>query len=305
MEEIKVGFCVAYDWQLLAYALPMIYSHSDTICLAIDQNRTSWSGHRFAFDESSFRAFVKSIDVEDKIRIYEDDFFNAALSPMENECRQRNGIARFLGTGGWHVQLDCDEYFLDFPLFVDYLRSLRHSRTSRANVCCAWITLYKQVDGGFLYVHQERKDTLEFIQVASREPYYEYGRRNGYFNIHTNFKLLHQSWARPADEILAKINNWGHSADFDAKKYFDFWNSLTSNNFAESKDLHYLVPKVWPALRLARGNDVLDLIRNGGILSAPKLTRFDMYMKNSKGFSRIRALKKAILERLKGAAKGA
>jgi hypothetical protein len=36
---------------------------------------------------------------------------------MENETRERMMIAQRMGEGGWHVQVDSDEYFLDFGTF--------------------------------------------------------------------------------------------------------------------------------------------------------------------------------------------
>ena len=48
---IKVGYCVAYDWDLLAYSLPLVYDYADKICLSIDIDYTSWGGTPFSFDE--------------------------------------------------------------------------------------------------------------------------------------------------------------------------------------------------------------------------------------------------------------
>ena len=64
MDLIKIGFCVAYDWHLLRYSLPLIYDHADYICLSIDKDRISWAGEKFSFDENSFKSFVQAIDKE-------------------------------------------------------------------------------------------------------------------------------------------------------------------------------------------------------------------------------------------------
>ena len=63
--KIKVGFCVAYDWELLKNSIPRVYNAADTICLSIDKNRTSWSGKKYDFDESAFQlsdAEIRKID---------------------------------------------------------------------------------------------------------------------------------------------------------------------------------------------------------------------------------------------------
>jgi hypothetical protein len=33
---------------------------------------------------------------------------------MECDTRERNMLAKYMGEGGWHVQIDADEYFADF-----------------------------------------------------------------------------------------------------------------------------------------------------------------------------------------------
>lgn len=47
--QIKVGFCVAYDWNLLHVSIPKIYDDADVICLSIDKNRRSWAGLRYSW----------------------------------------------------------------------------------------------------------------------------------------------------------------------------------------------------------------------------------------------------------------
>src|SRR5690349_10266607 len=110
---IKVGFCVSYDWVLLKRSLPRVYGQADKICLSIDKNRRSWTGTPYVFDEDAFRSWISSVDVQNKIDVYEDDFALSNLSAMENDTRQRNLMAKRLGKGGWHIQVDSDEYFLD------------------------------------------------------------------------------------------------------------------------------------------------------------------------------------------------
>src|SRR6478609_6414773 len=106
---IKVGFCVAYDWHLLKRSVPLIYPHADVICLSVDKNSKSWGGEKYSFDKRAFREFVSAIDTQNKIDVYEDDFSLPQLSAMENDTRQRNLMAKRMGAGGWHIQIDSDE----------------------------------------------------------------------------------------------------------------------------------------------------------------------------------------------------
>src|SRR5687767_11009070 len=103
---IKVGYCVAYDWNLLNFSLPQVYDHADVICLSVDINRQSWSGKPFSWHEEGFRSMIRELDYAQKIKVYEEAFYDPQLLPMDNEVRQRNKIASFLGEGGWHIQLD-------------------------------------------------------------------------------------------------------------------------------------------------------------------------------------------------------
>ena len=257
--EIKIGFCVAYDWEFLKVSLPLVYPFADKICLSLDKDRTSWTKQKFVFDDASFFAFVKNVDSKGIIDVYEDNFHQEDLSPMQNEVRQRKLIASRLGNGGWHLQLDTDEYFVDFGGFVAYLKSYYSKR--EVNITCPWYTMYKQVKNGCLFISENNKE-LEYIPIATRYPHYEFGRRNGYFNIKTPFVILHQSWARSEQEILQKINNWGHKEDFDVQQYFLRWKTLDESNFKEYKNFHPIHPEIWSELEYREGKDLHTIIAN-------------------------------------------
>src|SRR5688500_11089456 len=120
MSIIKVGFCVSYDWEFLKKSVPRVYESADSICFSLDKRRVSWSGKKFDFDDEAFYSWVKEIDKDKKIIIYEDDFYNAHLTSLQNDSLQRTLMSKRMGEGGWHVQVDSDEYFFDFKRFCDY-----------------------------------------------------------------------------------------------------------------------------------------------------------------------------------------
>ena len=283
---IKVGFCVAYDWPLLAYSIPLIYNGAHAICLSIDKGRYSWANRPFYWDESGFNALIRSLDTGSKIVVYEDDFHLRSLTPAANEVRQRRLMSERLGKGGWHIQLDCDEYFLDFDRFVDFLIAQR-PRSYSFNVACQLVTIFKQVEGGYLYVKPECTDHFEFLQIASRTPCYEFGRRNGHFNILSDFLIVHQSWARPEAEILQKLSNWGHVNDFNTEGYFQFWRGVNQANFHEFRNLHPIQPATWPSLKYIPGNGASDLIGSFRKSSFPTLGRASRFWKSSIFISRL------------------
>jgi hypothetical protein len=294
--EIKVGYCIAYDWHLLKYAIPTVYACADTICLSVDKEKRTWSGAPFIFDDFAFRSFVTSIDPQNKIFVYEDDFSLPNLSPARNEVRQRRMMAEKMGDGGWHIQLDCDEYFLDFNGFVNYLRSTPIGGRP-FNVCCPLVTIIKQIDSGFLFVRPRTTEQLEFIQIASSSPSYEHGRRNSQFNVFTNFAIVHQSWARSEDEIVQKLKSWGHARDFNHEVYLTFWRSLTEKNFQQVHDFHPTSPKVWPALGYQKAASIEEFLQHFDRLNFPKLTSLQRILKNSRFAARLRAAVFKILNR--------
>jgi hypothetical protein len=256
---IKVGFCVAYDWYFLAYALPQVYERADIICISVDKDRMSWARRRFEWDQAGFDILIRSIDKAHKVIVYEDNFHLADLSPAENEVRQRRLMSEKMGAGGWHVQLDCDEYFVDFEGFIHYLQQVP-IRRSDFNVCCQLVSVFKQVAGGYLVVNPESTSSYEFLQIASRTPRFEHGRRNGYFNVLSPFVIIHQSWARTESEIRQKLLNWGHVGDFDAATYLDFWQALNEDNYRDFRNFHPISPSAWPSLKFVEASDVHELI---------------------------------------------
>lgn len=294
MNDIKVGFCVAYDWYLLRHALPLVYEASDLICLSVDKDRISWSGEKFEIDEPAFRMFVSQMDIDRKIIILEEDFHVPNLTAGQNEVRQRNRMAEFMGYGGWHIQLDCDEYFTDFQGFVSYLKKLGKRDTIRTNICCPLLTLYQRTIDGFLYINPKTSKQVEFIQIATQQPNYEFGRRNGDFNIYTAFGIIHQSWARSEEEIRLKISSWGHQRDFDSAKYFEIWKAVDETNYQLLKNFHPIEPTVWPSLSFVPAKDISNFMQKFSWQSFPYST-WQLWIKNNRLLSKVKKFAKLVM----------
>ncbi|MBC6988299.1 hypothetical protein [Hymenobacter sp. BT491] len=288
MEKIKVGLCVAYDWYFLANSIPLIYDSADVICLGLDKDRISWAGNPFSFDEDGFRALLKQVDPLGKIDLYEDDFHLPHLTAMENDTRQRNLIAKRMGEGGWHVQIDSDEYFLAFPQFADWLRRKKYSRP--VNIRCQYIMLFKQLNDGFLVINNKDFFKLDGNPIATNRPIYEYARVNSWFNIYAPYFILHQSWARPEREIQEKIFNWGHTNDFDKDQYLNFWMNLNIDNYKEAKNFNPLIAEKWPFLEFVPAKNIVELT-NFYTLHPPYMpSKFRLGMQNSIWYSRVKML---------------
>lgn len=291
---IKVGFCVAYDWELLEISLPRVYEAVDLICLAVDKDRHSWSCNPYNMDNRAFYEFVNSIDIDNKIDIYEDDFSLRELNARENCNRHRTLLAERMGPGGWHVQIDCDEYFVDFGHFAKQLKRLNSHPTGKEkplNVLANLVTVYKRLENGYLLV-DTNSSCIETAPFATNSPLYERARNNGHFNIYTNSLVLHESWARNEAELRFKIANWGHSAEelnssLKQESYLKLWCALDEHNFMYAYNLHPAKPDVWPRLRYCGANNIKELIANFGQAETP-YSKLWLALRNNRNIARIR-----------------
>lgn len=257
---IKVGMLISYDYRYACYSLPLLYDHADRITLAIDQDCRTWAGNPFAIDDS-FWDWLQKLDVHKKIEIYRDDFHRPELDTMGNDTRERNMLAQHMGAGGWHVQVDSDEYFPGFGAFARFLR--RHSRWTAPgrppiDVGAFWIPLFRKIDGGFLYV----KDAYESFPLATNRPEYISARKSEHLIRYTRHCVFHQTWARPDEEVFAKISNWSHSGDFKTQSYFELWKSVDRHNYRNIHDFHPCYPKIWRSLGWTPGGDIPEFIAN-------------------------------------------
>jgi hypothetical protein len=263
MEEralINVGVLVSFDCQYLYNALPRFYELADKIVLAVDHEYRTWSGKTFSIP-NEFWDWIKKVDVEGKIEVYKDNFFLPELSALENDTRERNLLAQRMGDGGWHIQIDSDEYFIDFNSFVKYLQKNKHlldKDATSVDVGAFLIPMYKQTENGFMIIPK----CPETVVLATNKPEYKAARRSNHFVMYTPFYLFHQTWARPADEIHFKINNWGHINDFDVEGYFQKWLKLDTTNYSTYRNFHPLVPHIWKSLSYVEGKTVDAFIDN-------------------------------------------
>lgn len=259
---IKVGFLVSYDFKYLYQSIPLVYQEADLIVLAIDRERKTWSGNPL-YIAPEFFEWVRQFDVSNKIVLYEDTFYIPENTPAQNDTRERNLLAQAMGKGGWHIQIDSDEYFKDFKGFTDFLKQNKHyldrPEKQPVEIQVQWVTLFKKVEGGFLYI----KDSLDTIEVATNWPDYKYMRATRHSNkIITKFILLHQSWARDEDEIYTKITNWGHRDDSDNLAFFEFWKKINLSNYTTFTNLHENDPTKWNSLGFIAEDEIYSLQLN-------------------------------------------
>lgn len=256
--EIKVGYIVAYDYELLKNSLPTVYKGADKIVVAIDKDRKTFAGGTYTIDPGFF-TWLKEVDPQKKITVYEDNFYVPGLTANEADTRERNMLAKKMGEGGWHFQIDVDEYFVNFEGLIEDLKTVEsklHGRKITLQIYCS--VLFKTVSEGFFIVD----GSSEQFSVATNNPVYTFHRNNGENERYLlNHLILHQSWGRTEDELRRKLENWSHHADFNTDAYFRFWQSVSLDNYKYISDFHPLFPAYWKHLRFVPKQSVADLLQ--------------------------------------------
>jgi len=255
VNTIKVGYLISYDYEFVKTSLPRIYDAVPEIFFAVDSERKTWSGEDFTISDD-FWAWVKAIDTDRKITIYEDKFYIPGLTPMECETRERNMLGKKMGSSDWYIQIDSDEYFVAFDKFIDKLKN--YSSVEPVSIYCNVVTLFKQISSGYLLI----SESFETLSFATNNPVYDLARNNtsGNKHIHWQDLVLHQSWARSPEEIRLKLQNWGHKNDFNIESFYKLWDAVDEFNYYCLRDFHPLHPVTWVKLTFLKGtiNEILN-----------------------------------------------
>lgn len=245
MKKIHVGLLLSYDYEKMKLSIPAVYKHADRIFLAKDIKSRTWSGNTFSIDPS-FYEWLESYDVDQKIEIYEDDFYVPDLTTIDNDTRERQMLAQKMGIGNWIIQVDADEYFVDFEKFVNDLRKLDHyldnPEKHKVQIGGFWIVIYKYTENGILYVDKPMKAIF-----ATNYPNFVCARRTDERIIYTDAIVLHESLSRDEKELEFKIQNWGHSHQIN-QEFMDKWRRVNENNYTEFSDFYYIEPSRWKKL---------------------------------------------------------
>lgn len=260
MNKIQVGFLVSYDYELLKCAIPLIYEDSDTIFLALDKNRKTWSGESIEIVPAFFE-WIKNYDTHNKIVIFEEEFYIAGQTTMQCEIRERKMLASAMGIGNWLIQIDADEYFLDFKSFVTFLKSknhfLKNPKKNQVQISPFLVNLYKRLDNGMLFVDMPTKQLL-----ATNYPSYKVGRQTRKRIIYCKSLIIHECLSRTRDELEFKLDNWGHNADINKCKFLEKWDAVNESNYKTMKNFFYLEPEKWPTLGFVKGTTIKEIEEN-------------------------------------------
>lgn len=260
MKEIQVGFLMSYDYELLKISIPLVYKEADHITIALDKNLNTWSGSKFEV-KPEFFLWLKSFDKDNKISIFRDNFYNPNFNAMENEVLERKMLAAKMGIGNWLIQLDSDEYFVNFKKFTEELKVrnkyLNDPEKNQIQIAGYYINLYKYTDAGVLYVSKPRNQ-----KFATNYPAYKTGRNTKKRVIYVSSIVLHECLSRPEEEIRTKFNNWGHSHQVNTNSFLEKWRKVDKSNYKEFEDFFYLEPEKWKKLNYVEGKTIAAISEN-------------------------------------------
>ena len=246
MKKIHVGFLLSYDYEKLKNSIPPVYGEADAIFIAEDIEHRTWSGKKFDISPDFYK-WIKEFDTDGKIHFYKDDFFKAELSAIENDTRERQMLSEKMGIGNWLIQIDSDEYFVDFPRFIKSLRKfnrfLDNPEKSPVQIAGFLINMFKYTEEGLLYVNYPTK-----VLLATNYPSYTFARQTRKRIIYVDSLLLHECVSRTEEELRMKFSNWGHKADFDIDKYLAKWKSINKDNYKDGTDFFYMEGDGWKTL---------------------------------------------------------
>jgi len=262
MKRTVATFLVAYDAAYLRTSLPLVYDHVDKIILSIDRERRTWSGGSFELP-ADFFDWVNAVDRAGKITIYQDSFFIPGKDPLYLDSRQRQMSAEHAGLDNtWHIQVDADEYFLDFKALVDELRQEEQRRDNCDGILYfgRLIPLFKQDETGFYYV--DNGHGWEPGPVAASNPRYIAARKTECVRRVTfDVYIIHQTFARDSAELRRKMKNWGHSKVFDADSYLALWKAIDRNNCKYIANFNPSWGPGWKKLQYVEATDIDEFIR--------------------------------------------
>jgi hypothetical protein len=235
---------LAYDYRYSYPAVRSYYKLADEIILGLDADRLTWMQQPFEIDMDEIKAFIADIDPQRKIRIVEGNFHSAG-NPMVNDAMERSRLSEQAAPGNWVVQIDADEILVNGPEFREWLLL---KDPVPYNVFGRWLSVFKLFGKQALIIDPPG----EYVPVATMlRGQYTGGRLTRQQGVMSPLRLLHFSWGRTPAQLMQKLRNWSHARDFDVEKFFDFWESVTLENFAEAKNFHPLHGPTWSSLKRA------------------------------------------------------
>jgi hypothetical protein len=238
MRKKSVISLISYDAEYLPDSILSYYDYVDEIVLGLDEDRITWSGNKFSFDEAKLYSALKAIDVDNKISIIEHNFHHSKVA-LENDNFERNYL-KSQCTNDWIFSVDADETLLNSKDFFLKFLPLVERYNNSVDLLFTWFLPYKEFDDSYLVIANEdntwfRGDTQGFVTHKNNE--YTYCRwTNNRKHLRTPLAVLHWSFCRKETKLDQKLNNFGHS-DKTAKDPFLYnWKLVNLDNYTQLRN---------------------------------------------------------------------
>jgi hypothetical protein len=270
------AYVLAAEPAWIEASIASYYDLVETIVVSYDRSGRGWTGAPIPVDECLDR--LRAVDPAGKMRFCPGDFARPDRSPLENDTYQRQCALEEAGRGAdWVLAIDTDEVL---PNAREFGRRLREEVPKEFPVVEWPMRPFFRVLGSGLFLEVcsfSRRQLSEYpgpIAVrpgvtlsAARHthlpqvPRWRYEvRRTGYdpvgcihYRAHgvipKSEAILHFSWARTEDDMVAKLESWSHNKDFDWRRYFErVWKPATWR-WPLMYNFHPVWSRRWPALR--------------------------------------------------------
>jgi hypothetical protein len=256
MSKKSVISLISYDASYLPASIKSYYPYVDEIILGLDQDRISWSGNAFTFDEAALWTALKAIDKDNKISIIEDNFHQSEVA-IENDNYERNFLKNEC-SHDWIFSFDADEQLLNAKDFFYNYCPIVDRYKERVDICMTWATPYKIIDDTVLVIANE--DNSAFFGenqgfATSSDSTYTYARWTdksaaGQNRVMSPLVSIHWSLCRPEEALYEKIHNIGHSDIVETDPFYEKWKNVTLENYEELRNFKTsgLGEAQWPKL---------------------------------------------------------
>lgn len=231
---------ISYDAEYLPESIRRYYDYVDEIVLGLDEDRISWSGNPFSFDENKLWNELFAIDKNHKISLVTDNFHKSSI-PIENDNYERN----FLKENCTHdiiVSIDADEWLLNAKEFFYDFFPIASKYLHKYDICMNWAIPYKTIGDTTLVIANEDGVTPQLSEnqgfITHKNATFTYARwtdrsQNGLNRIMSPLIALHYSLCREDKALETKIHNIGHSDIAKTDPFINLWRKVDLTNYAQ------------------------------------------------------------------------
>lgn len=273
-----VAYILAADPAWCQQSLLSYYDIVDEVYVSYDVQGLGWSGMPTKCAEALDR--LLAIDRDNKLRMVPGSFHGPYGNPIEGDTYQRQTIVDHIGSrADWIIQLDSDEIL---PNAGRLLQALKDAGDEIMAVDWPLRVIFsKHTDGRFLEVRRTTGEYApEHVPIAVRpgivfsesrrttQPTLRHTIQHHIFRkiryrswkwsevtfIKPEDAVVHLSWVRTLDQIVSKVQSWGHSIDFDTLDYVEKVWLRSPLAWRKLKNFHPIVPNTWPCLKPVRLN---------------------------------------------------